>query len=162
EGGKHSPGWQKAHLINPRALKPGSIMPSFSYLSERDMRDLVYYIESLGVRRPVESWIQAPEEYARILARKTVDTDADSVANVGRGLFVQDCATCHGLTGRGNGPASRSMETKPANFTRPFYKQYSDSFWFYRMTEGVPGTRMPHWGEALTESQRWHLVAYLK
>src|SRR3984957_15647437 len=43
EGGRMSSQWQKAHLINPRAVKPGSIMPSFSFLSERDMNDLVAY-----------------------------------------------------------------------------------------------------------------------
>src|SRR5215467_8267776 len=41
EGGKYASEWQKAHLVNPRAMKPGSIMPSFSYLSDRDMNDLV-------------------------------------------------------------------------------------------------------------------------
>lgn len=162
EGGKHSPGWQKAHLINPRAMKPGSIMPSFSYLSVEDMRDLVSYIEILGNNRRAVNYVEAPAEYAPILAAKKIDTEADPVANIGRGLYIQDCATCHGMDGRGNGPNAISMETKPSNFTRPFYKQYSDAFWFYRITEGVPGTRMPHWGETLTPQQRWYLVAYLK
>jgi len=162
EGGKHPPGWQKAHLINPRALKPGSIMPSFSYLSEQDMRDLVAYIEQLGARRTVTDLFAAPEEYRPVLARKTVDTDSDAVANVGHGIYVQDCATCHGISGMGNGPASISMESKPSNFTRPFFKQYNDLFWYYRISEGVPGTRMPRWRETLSEAQRWYLVAYLK
>lgn len=162
EGGKHPNGWQKAHLINPRALKPGSIMPSFSYLSIEDMRDLVAYIQILGANRPVEKFVQAPEEYAPILAAKKVDTNSDAVANVGKGIYAQNCATCHGLTGRGNGPDALSMETKPANFTRPFYKQYDDAFWYYRISEGVPGTRMPHWGENLTPDQRWYLIAYIK
>src|SRR5271170_5129019 len=34
EGGRFPSEWQKAHLINPRAVKPGSIMPSFSFLSD--------------------------------------------------------------------------------------------------------------------------------
>lgn len=162
EGGKHPAGWQKAHLINPRAMKPGSIMPSFSYLSEADMRDLVAYIELLGSGRAPSELIQTPEEYLPIVARKTVDTDADSTANVGRGLYAQDCATCHGANGMGNGPASLTMTTKPSNFTRPFFKQYSDAYWFFRISEGVPGSAMPKWREALTETQRWYLVAYLK
>jgi mono/diheme cytochrome c family protein len=91
-----------------------------------------------------------------------VDTDSDAVANVGHGIYVQDCATCHGISGMGNGPASISMESKPSNFTRPFFKQYNDLFWYYRISEGVPGTRMPRWRETLSEAQRWYLVAYLK
>lgn len=162
EGGKFPSEWQKAHLVEPRAMKPGSIMPSFSYLSDRDMNDLVGYIQTLGNMRKVEQFVEAPEEYKAALARKTVDTAADASANAGRGIFTANCAACHGMEGLGNGPNAISLEKKPPNFTRPFYKQYPDDFWFYRISEGVPGTRMPRWGETLTEMQRWYLVAYLK
>ncbi len=162
EGGKFPSEWQKAHLINPRSVKPGSIMPSFSFLNDRDMNDLVAYIQSLGNKRKVLAYVQAPEEYQRYLARKTVDTNSDAAANAGRGLFTQNCAACHGLEGWGNGPNSISIEKKPANLTRPFYQQYPDEFWFYRISEGIPGTRMPRFGETLTEEQRWYLIAYIK
>lgn len=169
EGGKFPSEWQKAHLIEPRSLKPGSIMPSFSFLSDRDMNDLVAYIQSLGNKRTVEHYVEAPDEYRtttdvgrKLMAAKTVDTNADASANAGRGIYSQNCAACHGQDARGNGPNSISLEKKPANFTRPFYKQYPDEFWFFRITEGVPGTRMPHFGEVLTPEQRWYLVAYLK
>jgi cbb3-type cytochrome oxidase cytochrome c subunit len=162
EGGKFPSEWQKAHLIEPRAMKPGSIMPSFSYLSDRDMNDLVGYLQTLGNMRKVEAFVEAPDEYKQALARKNVDTSADASANAGRGIYTANCAACHGMEGLGNGPNAISLEKKPPNFTRPFYKQYPDDFWFYRITEGVPGTRMPRWGETLTEMQRWYLVAYLK
>lgn len=182
EGGKFPSEWQKAHLIQPRALKPGSIMPSFSYLSDRDMNDLVAYIQTLGNKRTPSAYVEAPDEYLlttetgrRLHAQKSVDTKASASANAGRGIYTQNCAACHGLDGKGDGPNSISLEKKPANFTRPFYKQYTDEFWFYRITEGVPGTRMPRWGDGgnlatdpsdrggiLTQEQRWYLVAYLK
>ncbi|PWT96662.1 MAG: hypothetical protein C5B53_09140 [Candidatus Melainabacteria bacterium] len=174
EGGRMSSQWQKAHLVNPRALKPGSIMPSFSFLSDRDMNDLVAYIQSLGNKRTSKNFVEAPDEYRdttdhgkALLDRKTtgkeaVDTNSSAAANAGRGIYTQNCAVCHGLEGWGNGPNAISLEKKPANFSRPFYKQYPDEFWFYRISEGVPGTRMPRFGEILSEQQRWYLVAYLK
>lgn len=169
EGGRYPSEWQKAHLIEPRAVKPGSIMPSFSYLTDRDMNDLVAYIQSMGNERKVLHYVEAPEEYTlasepgrALQARKHVDTDSDSASNAGRGIYQQNCAACHGMEGRGNGPNSISLEKKPANLTRPFYKQYPDDFWFYRISEGVAGTRMPRWAETLTEEQRWYLVAYVK
>lgn len=163
EGLRMSSEWQKAHLVQPRALKPGSIMPSFSFLSDRDMNDLVAYLQSLGNNRKVTTYVQAPDEYELVyLPRKKVDTESDAAANAGRGIYTQNCAVCHGLEGRGNGPNSITLEKKPANFTRPFYKQYPDTFWFYRVKEGVAGTRMPHFGEILSEEQMWYLVAYLK
>jgi cytochrome c oxidase cbb3-type subunit 2/cytochrome c oxidase cbb3-type subunit I/II len=169
EGGRMSSEWQKAHLVNPRAVKPGSIMPSFSYLNDRDMNDLVAFIQSMGNRRTPVAFVEAPDEYTsnteagrKLLARKTVDTNSSAAANAGRGIFTQNCAVCHGLNGWGNGPNAITLEKKPANFSRPYYKQYPDEFWFYRLTEGVVGTRMPRFAEVLTEEQRWYLVAYLK
>lgn len=169
EGGRFPSQWQKAHLVEPRSVKPGSIMPSFSYLTDRDMNDLVAYIQTLGNKRMPEKFVEAPDEYRdtteagrALISRKHVDTNASASANAGRGIYTQNCAACHGLEARGNGPNSISLEKKPANFTRPFYKQYPDDFWFYRISEGVAGTRMPRWQMTLTEEQRWYLVAYLK
>lgn len=162
EGGRFPSEWQKAHLVQPRSVKPGSIMPSFSYLSDEDMNDLVAYIQTLGANRKVEHYVEAPEEYKTYLAKKTVDTNSDAAANAGRGIYTQNCAACHGLEARGNGPNSLSLEKKPANFTRPFYKQYPDAFWFYRIKEGVSGTRMPRFGLTLSDEEMWYLVAYLK
>lgn len=169
EGGRFPSEWQKAHLITPRMVKPGSIMPSFSYLSEADMNDLVAYIQTLGNKRTVTTFVQAPDEYLPttpqgrgLAARKTVDTNSDAAANAGRGIYTQNCAACHGLEGRGNGPNAITLEKKPPNLTRDYYKQYPDEFWFYRISEGIIGTRMPRFGEILTEEQRWYLTAYLK
>jgi cbb3-type cytochrome c oxidase subunit II len=61
EGGRMSSEWQKAHLVEPRAVKPGSIMPSFSYLNDRDMGDLVAYIQTLGNRRTPVAYVEAPD-----------------------------------------------------------------------------------------------------
>lgn len=179
EGGRFPSEWQKAHLVNPRAVKPGSIMPSFSYLSDRDMNDLVSYIQTLGNSRKPAAFVEAPDEYRtttetgrKLAALKNVDTNSDAAANAGRGIYTQNCAACHGYDGRGEGPNALSLEKKPPNFSRPYYKQYSDEMWFYRISEGVPGTRMPRWGDGgsltdpragiLSHEQRWYLVAYLK
>jgi mono/diheme cytochrome c family protein len=88
--------------------------------------------------------------------------DNSAIANSGRGIYMQNCAVCHGVSGRGNGPISSTMLKKPANFTRPFYRAYKDSMWFWRVKEGVAGTRMPRWGRSLSEQQMAYLVAYLK
>ena len=190
EGGKYPDAWQTAHLMQPRDVKPGSIMPSFSYLSPEDMRDLVAYIQTLGREREIAArrglnpeaggvmhenggeapkavpihWLEAPQELRDDWARisKNVDVNNSAIANSGRGIFMQNCAICHGVTGRGNGPVSSSMIKKPANFTRPFYKAFPDSLWYWRVKEGVAGTRMPRWGRTLSEQQMAYLVAFLK
>lgn len=194
-GGKYPDAWHWAHHVQPRAVKPGSLMPSFSYLSDEDMSDLISYLQTLGRERELAArrgkrsepsdrspeheslaadegewlkepitWLEAPQEmrdqWGRI--REGVDVNNSEVANSGRGIFMQNCAVCHGVTGRGNGPMSSTMLKKPANFTRPFYKAYKDSMWFWRVKEGVAGTRMPRWERSLSEQQMAYLVAFLK
>jgi mono/diheme cytochrome c family protein len=36
----------------------------------------------------------------------------------GRGLYLQYCASCHGVSGEGDGPVARSLITPPANLRR--------------------------------------------
>jgi mono/diheme cytochrome c family protein len=47
---------------------------------------------------------------------------ADEVAQ-GRAMYLQYCASCHGLTGEGNGPMARALATPPANL-----RQLSDRY----------------------------------
>lgn len=189
-GGKYPDAWHWAHHMQPRSVKPGSLMPSFSYLSDEDMRDLIAYVQTLGRERelaarrrkvdpnekeaahgPEEAavhtpitWLEAPQELRDEWKRisKNVDPNNSAIANSGRGIYMQNCAVCHGVTGRGNGPISSSMIKKPANFTRPYYAGFTDSLWYWRVKEGVAGTRMPRWGRTLSEQQIGYLVAFLK
>jgi cytochrome c oxidase cbb3-type subunit 2 len=36
-GGRYSDEWQRQHLLNPRAVVPESIMPSYAFLADRDL-----------------------------------------------------------------------------------------------------------------------------
>lgn len=46
-GLKFNEDWQRQHLIDPQSTSPGSIMPSFDYLTEQEMDDLIAYLMSL-------------------------------------------------------------------------------------------------------------------
>jgi cbb3-type cytochrome oxidase cytochrome c subunit len=187
EGGKFPDAWQLAHLIQPRSVKPGSIMPAFGFLSPHELSDLVAYIQSLGAEREIAArnrvkghkdesgsehgpamdkltWLEAPQEMRDEWKRisKNVDTNNSAIANSGRGVYMQNCSVCHGVTGQGNGPASSSMIKKPANLTRSFYGAYTDALYYWRLKEGVAGTRMPRWGRSLSEQQLGYLVAFIK
>lgn len=163
EGGKHPDQWHISHFKNPRTTTPGSIMPPFSYLKDDEMKALVSYIQSLGKKRLIKyQRIYHPEELEKLLEKRNVNTNGSAEANAGRGIFQQNCATCHGTHGLGNGPNARAIAKKPANFSRSFYKDYDDVTWYWRVSEGVPGTRMPQWGRQLTQKQIWYLVAFLK
>jgi mono/diheme cytochrome c family protein len=146
-------------------------MPSFSFLGEEDINDLVAYLQSLGRKRfddPANRGVyeayypEADADFWIASEHHKPNVDSATAANGGAGIFRQNCAVCHGTNGLGNGPNALAMNKKPANFSRPFYKSYSDKTWYYKVAEGVPGTRMPRWKLILKPEQMWYLVAYLK
>jgi cytochrome c553 len=42
---------------------------------------------------------------------------ADGIPEKARQMFATVCATCHGQTGEGNGPAAANLSPKPRNYT---------------------------------------------
>ncbi|MEB3246150.1 MAG: cbb3-type cytochrome c oxidase subunit II [Vampirovibrionales bacterium] len=163
-GGKYADAWHVAHHRDPRKVKPGSIMPSFNHLSDEDMTDLVAYLQTLGRNRKLPRWIAPPQEirdHYALIAEK-VDVNSSAAANAGRGIFMQNCAQCHGVNAQGNGPVSATMQSKPANLTRNYFKAYSDDMLYYRIAHGVPGSRMPRWAKSLSDESLLYLTAYVK
>ncbi len=84
--------------------------------------------------------------------------------DAGQKLYAENCAQCHGATGKGDGPGRESMNPKtppPANFTdaermaglSPFKGFNTASF-------GVEGTAMASFA-ALSEEQRWQVAFYV-
>jgi cytochrome c oxidase cbb3-type subunit 2 len=95
--------WQRLHLQDPRAVSPGSIMPSYAHLfSNGSTRgdDLVAYLDSLGAGHEPERL-----EAIRSYEPSTAILDA---GDAGRGAerFARTCTPCHGRSGRGDGPAA--------------------------------------------------------
>ncbi len=171
EGGKMPDAWHLGHLKSPRNYTPGSIMPSFSYLEDEDLRLLVAYIQTLGRKRMEDPanrsvyeafYPEADTALWEASKKHKPNVDSAAAANSGAGIFRQNCAVCHGLNGLGNGPNALAMNKKPANFSNPFFLKYTNETWYYKVAEGVPGTRMPRWKLKLEPQQMWYLVAYLK
>jgi len=48
-------------------------------------------------------------------AQRTTDT---ALVDGGRDLFATYCASCHGITGRGNGPVAEELRQSPADLTQ--------------------------------------------
>ncbi|MCH8805147.1 MAG: respiratory nitrate reductase subunit gamma [Planctomycetes bacterium] len=87
----------------------------------------------------------------------------------GRGLYVSQCARCHGTSGRGDGAGAKSptFSTRPRDFVTAHYHFVttenaiaSDDDLFRAIRSGLPGSGMPAYTE-LTNEQIWSLVAVL-
>jgi mono/diheme cytochrome c family protein len=87
-------------------------------------------------------------------------TPDKAVVDSGRELFMTYCASCHGTTGRGNGPTAEELRHRPADLTQ-FARQnggvFNDAL-VHRIVDGrtvkAHGTmEMPVWGDAF----KWRL-----
>ena len=85
--------------------------------------------------------------------------DVDSIAQ-GKKLYSQACMACHGVSGKGNGPAAAALNPKPGNLTDMKMWTETDGAIFWKISEGK--SPMPSFRSALTEAQRWALVNYVR
>jgi mono/diheme cytochrome c family protein len=81
----------------------------------------------------------------------------------GEVLFKQNCTSCHGDTGRGDGPAVATLNPKPRNFTQPdkWTRGYRVTDIFTTITTGVKGTGMAPF-DFIVPADRMALVHYVR
>jgi len=112
-----------------------------------------------GGEGPVVPPPPAPAEYAdkHMPAGWWAD---DKIVEEGRKLFIGEtnpdvnCSSCHGKDGKPVKAGARDFR----NGER--MKLYSDSVWFWRISEGVPNTKMKAWKTKFSEEDRWKVMAY--
>lgn len=84
----------------------------------------------------------------------------EPVARSGPVLYRQYCASCHGISGRGDGPVAKSLRVEVPDLTRlairqggVFDRDRVERIIDGRFIIGAHGSRtMPIWGEALSRS----------
>ena len=80
----------------------------------------------------------------------------------GKEIYAKTCVVCHGESGKGDGPASATLEQKPADFTDSTHsKYYSDQGRIYIIKKGVKGTPMKDWESVLNEKEIQSVYAYV-
>jgi copper transport protein len=93
--------------------------------------------------------------------RNPYPPDSSSIAR-GRELYEAQCVSCHGLSGRGDGPLAASLRPRPADFRVHMAAGHTDGELFTWLSKGVPGTAMPPFEGQLSETDRWHLINYIR
>jgi len=89
-----------------------------------------------------------------------VPTTTPSLAR-GAQVYQQNCAGCHGLGGRGDGPEGLGLTPPPAALTDGVRLVAVSPLDFYRRTTiGVAGTAMPAFETRLSADDRWAAAAY--
>jgi len=80
----------------------------------------------------------------------------------GKRIYEQNCATCHGMSGLGDGPGARSMTpAPPALAADSVGGTISPATIFRVVSVGIRGTPMSGWANTLNVDERWSVVAYV-
>jgi mono/diheme cytochrome c family protein len=102
-------------------------------------------------------WV-VPEEVKRL---KNPLTPSESTLKAARGIYMDECAQCHGEHGKGDGPEATMHSLAPADLTDARHMNtVTDGEIFYQISEGRKP--MPPFKKRLTEDQRWGLVLLVR
>ena len=101
----------------------------------------------------------APAEYADKHMPAGWWADAAKMEE-GRKLFIGEtnldvnCSSCHGKDGKPVKAGARDFRVGER------MKLYSDSVWIWRISEGVPNTKMKAWKSKLSEEDIWKVMLF--
>src|SRR5436305_6680758 len=142
---------------------PGTSMPSWAVLSDKDRHHLVAYLKTFAP----EAFKEAPK---KLELPKEV---ASSEASIKRGkeMFEAiECHKCHGTDGRADGPSRPELKDEwghpiaPANLTKrwTFRGGASRGDIAMRLANGVLGTPMPSFIDSVEKPEDiWHLANFI-
>src|SRR5437870_8992847 len=122
----------------------------------------------LGYAHPTATWQPDPAVYADLTWPPGADLAAD--VPLGRRVYAQRCAVCHGPDGRGNGPAAPSLMPRPRDFTLGQFKYKStaagqpptEADLMHVVANGLAASAMPYWRDILDSVETRAVVAYVK
>lgn len=112
-----------------------------------------------GAEGPPKPPPPAPPEYADKHMPEGYWNNPE-ILEEGRAIFTGaqnidvNCASCHGKDGKPVKAGARDFRRTEQ------MKLYSDAQWFWRVSEGVKGTKMKAWKSKLSEEERWKVIAY--
>ena len=141
---------QAARLPGDRAAKALAVLDSI--------------VAAVGARRSPSHVKELEQRFAGILGAEAALELPKSALDVaaGKQLYDGSCASCHGIAGAGNGPASRGMTpSPPAIGDAATMHDVSPATMYRVISVGIGGTPMPGYGGSMTAEQRWNIVSYL-
>jgi cbb3-type cytochrome oxidase cytochrome c subunit/cytochrome c2 len=125
----------------------GTAMPAWRDLPMDDIASLVRYLEDPRPPGPIrDDRMQAPAE----------------MLELGKRVYDNNCAQCHGPEGAGDGFAAASLSIAPTNFRQQRVWENGPRSGIFRvLQDGIDGTMMASWRTRLTEDEMWAVASYV-
>lgn len=83
-------------------------------------------------------------------------------AENGKQFYEENCATCHGIKGDGNGPRAYFIFPKPRNFlSESSQLRLNRVVLFNAIKYGIRGKEMPAWGKVISDQQIANVAEYV-
>jgi mono/diheme cytochrome c family protein len=98
-----------------------------------------------------------PAKYKAMKIQKKGDKAS---IDLGKTLYTKHCKSCHGATGKGDGPKAASLKTTIESFATPAFKGLPDGDKYYMSFVGRGD--MPNFEKKIVdEDERWAIINYL-
>lgn len=124
---------------------PSEVLAIFGFGEEQELAPLVPVPDEYKGKQMPAGWWTDP----KVL-------EAGKQIYEGKANPEVKCFECHGADGVPTRKGRGARDFRNATNTNRF----SDEYWFWRISEGVPKTKMQGWKEHLSEEQRWQVMAY--
>ncbi len=113
---------------------------------------------------PIKENVLSSEKTFERIDLSTVLNPTKSQMTRGYQLFKFNCSSCHGIDGKGDGPASASLNPKPRDYgaTTGWVNGRLLSDMFKTVSEGIPKSAMVSFAGVLSISDRLDIIDYIR
>ena len=99
-----------------------------------------------------------PDKYNKM--PNPVKSDAASIA-AGKEIWAKQCQSCHGKSGKGDGPKAAQLKTLPDDLSKTEIQNQTDGAFFYKTSEGRKD--MPSFKKKIPDQEDiWSVVNYIR
>jgi mono/diheme cytochrome c family protein len=140
-----------AVLVSPEIIRKATPVEWYTLISEGDLERFMPPFNSISER---QRW----DVIAHVYSMATPD---DLVVK-GKELYLDNCASCHGENGNGDGPQASTFASQMPDFKDlKRMAETSDQQLFEAIANGI-SPNMPSFSEILTEDERWAVASFLR
>ncbi len=80
----------------------------------------------------------------------------------GTRLYAENCALCHGVDGKGAGPAAAGLTVRPADLTAPHLFAHTPGDLFWWVSNGRGNGVMPGFAGIMSPADRWDVINFIR